>query len=128
MTCIQSHPQATCHLRRFYKRSNGHFGILRVHRSVWFRIKFHPVGPRLGGIFYHLLVRTNKDRGTNACLSERIHQFGKERKIGLGIPSGIRRNLIGRIGHQRYLMRFHFQYQVNELRCGIPFNIELCGK
>lgn len=28
----------------------------------------------------------------------------------------IRRNLIGRIGHQRYLMRFHFQHQINELR------------
>ena len=120
MTGIQPHSQLAGYLRRLNKRSNGQLRDSEGTVSVWFCIKFHPVGSRFGGIFYHFRVRTYKDRGTYTCLAERIHQFGKERKIGLGIPSGIRRNLIGRIGHQRYLMRFHFQHQVNELLEGYP--------
>src|SRR5688572_25437412 len=44
------------------------------------------------------------------------------------IPSMVRCNLPFRIGHQRYLVRFYFQYQVNEFfLAAIAFNIEFGG-
>ena len=81
--------------------------------SVTGLILRHLVDGVMDGIVVELLCLGSNGELALASTSLSLNAF---LEIGLGIPSGIRRNLIGRIGHQRYLMRFHFQHQINELR------------
>ena len=124
MSGIQSHTQLAGYRCSLHKRSDCRLPVFGVHRCVRLCIKFYAVGTCFCCIFNHLRICSHKNRSTYASLSESIHQFGQERKVCLCIPSRIGSNLIWSIGHERHLMRFYLQDQIDKLFRGVTFDIK----
>ena len=125
MACIQSQSQAARRSGCFHKRSYRSFRIFRECRSIGFGIEFHPVGTGFGGILYHFRIGRHEYRRTDTGGIERFQHFGQKLQIGFRVPAGVGSQLSGAIRNQRYLMRFHFQHQVDKFGCGISLYIKL---
>ena len=67
----------------------------------------------------------DKNGSTNPFFLKFPYDFRQKRKILFRIPTRIRRNLVGSIGHQCYLGGSYFQHQIIELVHRITFDVEL---
>ena len=124
MSGVQADTQFAGCFGCFHKWGNSRFRILRICRSIGFRIKFHTVGTCFCRIFHHLRIGGNKDGSTDACAVELIENFRQKFQICFCIPTGVGSNLRRIVRNQRHLMRFHFQYQVYKLRRRVALDIE----
>ena len=99
--------------------------VLGIACGIGLGIELHAVGTYLGSILHHLHVGVYKHRGAYACLIEGGHHLGEELLMSHGVPTMVRGELVGSIGHQGHLGRLHLQHQLDELLAGVALDIEL---
>lgn len=125
MAGIDAETAAVGHFGCLHKRSDSRFRIRWIHGGVRFGVEFHTVGAGLGSEADVLLVRSYEDAGTDACFLEAVDYLGEEVEVGSDVPSGIGREGIGSVRHERDLSRFHEQHELDELLGRIAFDVEL---
>jgi len=87
MTGIETDAQFTSGFRSFDKRGDSRFRVLRIIRSIRFRIKLHTVGTSLCRIFHHFRIGGNKNGCTNTRTVELVENFRQKFQICFCIPA-----------------------------------------
>jgi hypothetical protein len=94
--------------------------------SVPFGVQFYAVGAGKGSAANHFFRRIYKNRYPDACIFEDGNRVAQVLLMFQGIPAVVAGKLTFSIGHQGYLVGFHFQYQVNKfLLSAVAFYIKL---
>ena len=108
----------------FYEVSYGCVGVVGVMGGVGFGVELDAVGAHGFSPFHHPLVGINEDGHPDAVGFEGVDQPAQVVGVADGIPTGTRRDGVGRVGHERDLGGFHAAHQINEPVVGVAFDVE----
>ncbi len=128
VAAVEPQPRAARLLGRRHVGCYGPLAVGRILRGIGLGVELHTVGAALGGSGHHGGIGIDEDRHADAALAEPRHDVAQERAVADRVPSGVRGNGVGRVGHQRNLRRHHFAHQVGERRNGVALDIEFGGE
>ncbi len=128
MTSVDAETAACRFASRFDERGDRRFAVGGVVLRVGFGVKFHAVGSGFGCGRDHFGPCVDEYRGANAGGFEPGDHFFQKGFVRDGIPAGVRRDRVVRVGHQRYLGRADIEYQIDETVDRVSFDVEFGRK
>ena len=103
---------------------NSLFSIRVVACGVSFGVEFDAIGTTLLCSANHLGIRIDEDRNANTLTMETLAHFGQELTILNRIPTSVRCDGVGSVGHKCHLRGAYLAHQIDKTRNGITLDIE----
>ena len=124
MSCVQSQSYFVRFLCGGAIVCNGRFGVVVVLFGVRPRVEFHSVSPCAFRIFHHFRVSIHKYADAYLLLVESAYQFRQVCLVFFGVPTVVACQLVGAVGHQRYLCGANIQHQFDKLFGGVALYVQ----